>query len=223
MDLGLAFTFVFRDENWLQKVLINGLIGLIPVVGQLYLLGWALEVARQVALDQYTVLPDVDFSTYLRRGFHAFVVGLVYSLPIWIFALPIVVLPPIGTALNLNEDALAAITMISSICCGGLILLYSIFMGLLLQTAYAHIAVKDTLNAGFELAEVFRLFRVAIGAWLLAFVGVIIAGFAASLIGSIACGIGIIFTMAIYFPVMGHLYGQAYRQAQMAPVLNTPA
>jgi len=113
--------------------------------------------------------------------------------------------------------------MISSICCGGLILLYSLFMGLLLQTAYAHIAVKDTLNAGFELAEVFRLFKVAIGAWLLAFVGAFIAGLAASLIGSIACGIGIIFTMAIYFPVMGHLYGQAYRQAQMAPALNASA
>jgi len=89
-----------------------------------------------------------------------------------------------------------------------------------MQVVYAHVAVEDSLKAAFELPEIFRLFKAAIGPWLLAFVGVMVAGFAASLLGSIACGIGIVFTMAIYFPVMGHLYGQAYRQAKMAPSLN---
>lgn len=35
MDLGLAFTFPFQDENWLQKILIAGLIMLIPFLGWL--------------------------------------------------------------------------------------------------------------------------------------------------------------------------------------------
>lgn len=220
MDLGLALRFVFDDEDWLRKVLINGLIGLIPVVGQIYLLGWCMEVARQVALDQYTVLPDMDFGLYLRRGFQVFVAGLVYSIPVWIFALPMVIIPFLGTAMSMDEDALAAFMGISSLCCSGLIFVYAIFLGLIMQVVYAHVAVEGNLKAAFEFPEIFRLFKVAIGPWLLAFLGVMVAGFAASLIGSIACGIGVIFTMAIYFPVMGHLYGQAYRQAKMAPVLN---
>ena len=220
MDLGLALRFVFDDEDWLRKVLINGLIGLIPVVGQIYLVGWCLEVARQVALDQYTVLPEMDFGLYLRRGFQIFVAGLVYSLPVWILVLPMVLIPILGATMTIDEDTLAAFMGISSLCCSGLIIVYAIFLGLIMQVVYAHVAVEDSLKAAFEFAEIFRLFKAAIGPWLLAFVGVMIAGFAASLIGSIACGIGIVFTMAIYFPVMGHLYGQAYRQAKMAPVLN---
>jgi hypothetical protein len=50
MNFGKAFTFVFDDPEWLRKVAINALIGLIPIVGQLYLLGWGLEVARRVAM-----------------------------------------------------------------------------------------------------------------------------------------------------------------------------
>jgi len=223
MDLGLALRFVFDDEDWLRKVLINGLIGLIPVVGQIYLVGWCLEVARQVALDQYTVLPEMDFGLYLRRGFQIFVAGLVYSLPVWILVLPMVLIPILGATMTIDEDTLAAFMGISSLCCSGLIIVYAIFLGLIMQVVYAHVAVEDSLKAAFEFAEIFRLFKAAIGPWLLAFVGVMIAGFAASLIGSIACGIGIVFTMAIYFPVMGHLYGQAYRQAQMAPALNASA
>mgnify|MGYP001185121424 CR=1 FL=1 len=220
MDLGLALRFVFEDEDWLRKVLINGLIGLIPVVGQIYLVGWCLEVARQVALDQYTVLPDMDFGLYLRRGFQIFVAGLAYSLPVWILVLPMVIIPVLGTTMTIDEDTLAAFMGISSLCCSGLIIVYAIFLGLIMQVVYAHVAVEDSLKAAFEFPEIFRLFKAAIGPWLLAFVGVMVAGFAASLLGSIACGIGIVFTMAIYFPVMGHLYGQAYRQAKMAPSLN---
>ncbi len=220
MDLGLALTFVFQDEDWLRKVLINGLIGLIPIVGQIYLLGWGLEVARRVAMDQYTALPDMDFGAYLRRGFQALVVGLVYGLPIWLFVIPIVVLPMLGVSMGMDDETLATLTMVFSVCCGGLIFVYSILLGLLMPVAYAHIAVEDSLRAAFQFSEIFRLLKVALGPWLLAFVGTMIAGFAASLIGSVLCGIGVIFTMAVYFPVMGHLYGQAYRQARMAPILN---
>lgn len=220
MDLGLALSFVFKDEDWLRKVLINGLIGLIPVVGQMYLLGWGLEVTRRVAVNQYTVLPDTDFGAYLRRGFQAFVVAMVYSVPIWLFVIPIVVIPVIGANGGMDDQTLATVSMISSLCCGGLIFLYSVLLGFLLQVAFAHVAVRDSLGAGLRVAEIFQLFKAAMGPWLLAFVGTLVASFAASLIGSIACGIGVIFTMAIYFPVMGHLYGQAYRQSTIAPVLG---
>lgn len=222
MDLGLALMFVFQDPDWIKKVLINGLIGLIPVVGQIYLLGWSLEIARRVALDEYTTLPDMDFGVYLRRGFQAFVAGMVYSLPIWIFVIPIVAIPTVGMAIpELDQDTLGMLSAIVSLCCGGLVFIYSLLMGLFLQVVYAHIAVQDSLGAAFQFSEIFRLLKAAIGPWLLAFVGTMVAGFLASIVGTLACGVGIIFTMALYFPVMGHLYGQAYRQAHLtaAPVM----
>jgi uncharacterized membrane protein len=40
MDFGRAFSFVFEDPDWLKKVAIAGLVMLIPVIGQLVVLGW---------------------------------------------------------------------------------------------------------------------------------------------------------------------------------------
>jgi hypothetical protein len=69
MDLGRAFGFFFEDENWLNKVLIGGLLQIIPIVGQLALLGYLFEVARNVAQGNPRPLPDwSDLGTKLVKG-----------------------------------------------------------------------------------------------------------------------------------------------------------
>lgn len=213
MNFGKAFTFVFDDPDWLKKVAINALIGLIPFVGAVYLLGWGLETARRVATRSGAPLPDVEFGTYLGHGFKAFVVSLVYTLPVWVFTLPMIIAAVIAENAGVDANALYTVVTLVNVCGGLLIMVYALLMGLILPAAYTRTVVFGSIKAGLQIKDVFGLFRAAPGAYLMALVGTLAAGLVASIVGSLACGVGILFTMAYYQVVMGHFYGQAYLQS----------
>jgi hypothetical protein len=216
MNFGKAFTFVFDDPEWLRKVAINALIGLIPIVGQLYLVGWGLEVARRVALRTLTPLPDVDFGTYLGHGLKALVVGLVYTIPVWAIVIPMgVVIAVVGNA-RMDGETAALIAMICNACGGLLMVVYGLLLAFVMPAALTRAVVRNSIKAGLEFGEVLAMVRAAPGAYLLVLLGTLAASLLASTLGGLACGIGIIFTMAYYQAVMGHFYGQAYLEAGAA-------
>jgi hypothetical protein len=214
MDFGKAFTFVFDDPDWLKKVAINALIGLIPLIGQLYVLGWGLEVARRVATGSATPLPDVDFGTFLGHGLKAFVVSLVYTAPIWILSIVVAIITAIGG--QVSEDAGMMLTTITSICLGLFSLVFGLLLGVIMPAALTRTVVLGTIKDGLDVRAVWALVSNAVGPYLMTLVGTILASLLAAIVGSLACGIGLIFTMAYYQVVMGHFYGQAYREANAA-------
>jgi hypothetical protein len=63
--------------DWITRVLVTGLIGLIPIVGAINLLGWTLE-ATDMVRGGWKELPAPGFR-YLERGAAPFVVSLVYA------------------------------------------------------------------------------------------------------------------------------------------------
>ncbi len=211
MDFGKAFTFVFDDPDWLKKIAINALIGLIPLIGAIYLLGWGLEVARRVATRRAAPLPDVDFSTFLGHGFKAFVVALIYTAPLWLLSILFGIITAIGG--SIGEDAVMAISTIGSLCLGLFSLVFGLLLGVLLPAAMTRTVVMGTIKDGLDFRAVWALVSGAVGPYLLTLVGTMLAGLLAGIVGSLACGIGIIFTMAYYQVVMGHFYGQAYLEA----------
>lgn len=212
MKFADAFTFVFQDPDWFKKIIIPGLIGLlIPIVGQIFLLGWALKVTLNVIRNNPSPLPEMEFGADLGRGFKAWVVGLVYSIPMLIFYLPIFILSVVAG--ESNEQSLAIVVVIAGICFGFLMLLYGIVMGLMLPAAYAKVAVEDSIGAGLAFGEIFKMVKNNLVPYLLILVGTLAASFIASL-GSIACGIGILVTVPYSFAIMGHLYGQGYLEAK---------
>ena len=211
MDFGKAFTFVFDDPDWLKKVAINALIGLIPLIGQLYLLGWGLEVARRVATRSATPLPDVDFGTFLGHGFKAFVVSLVYTAPIWILSIAVAIITAIGG--QVSEEARMMLSTITSICLGLFSLVFGLLLGVVMPAALTRTVVLGTIRDGLDFGAVWGLVSGAVGPYLITLVGTILASLLAGIVGGIACGIGLIFTMAYYQAVMGHFYGQAYLEA----------
>ncbi len=212
MEFGLAFSFQFKDPDWLKKIALAALVSLIPVIGGLFLMGWGVEIARRVINRHPVPLPDLDFGANIGKGFLLGIIGLVYSIPLVIFWLPITVVPALGVAAELDENTLGVVMTIVSLCCGGLALLYAIFMAFMLPAAYGNFAAKGNLGAGVRFAEVFALVKAAPVAYLLVLVGGLIAGFIAPL-GSIACGIGVVVTAAYAMSMMFHLTGQAYLQA----------
>jgi hypothetical protein len=89
-----AFTWPMRDPEWLSKVLVMGLILIIPIVGPINGLGWMLAAIDRLRAGEQT-LPSANFD-HLGRGFALFVVYLVYYLVLAIVAallyLPVVLI-----------------------------------------------------------------------------------------------------------------------------------
>jgi hypothetical protein len=63
--------------DWFARIVVIGLIGLIPIVGSINLYGWTLTAAEMVGRS-WRELPPGNFS-HLNRGVAPFVTGLVYG------------------------------------------------------------------------------------------------------------------------------------------------
>ncbi len=208
MDFGLAFSFPFQDEKWIEKIVIAAVISVIPIVGWFALLGWSIEIGRRVINGDEEVLPDwSDFGGLLALGFKAWIAALVFSIPLIIVWIPVVIFSAIaGSA---DGDAAAVIVSIVSLCVIGLTFIYSIALLLALPASYGRLAATDGLGDSLNVREIWTIVSNAPGAYLVVLLGYFVAGFIASL-GSIACLVGVFLTTAYSLAVEGHLLGQAY-------------
>ncbi len=211
MKFGDAFTFVFQDQDWFKKLIIPGLVLLIPIIGQLVVMGWYLRVTQNVIRNNPSPLPELNFGEDLGLGFKAFVVALVYSIPLMVVYLPVGIIGALAS--NSNEDVFVTLVGIVSVCGGLVALIYGIALALALPAAYARVAMEGTIGAGLKFGEVLSMVKNALVPYLLVALGSIAASFIASL-GSVACGIGVLLTVPYSMVIMGHLYGQAYMEAK---------
>ncbi|MDR3578224.1 MAG: DUF4013 domain-containing protein [Anaerolineaceae bacterium] len=216
MDFALAFSYPFKDPDWAKKILIAGLITIIPIIGWIFLLGWGVEITRRVIRSEQTLLPDIDFGTHLAQGFQVFIIELVYAIPLIIFTLPPNLIPVIVQNMQ-DSNYATTLTAVIGLCCGGLSLIYGLFLGFVLPAAIGNFAAKGTIGAGFSFGEIFALIRTAPVAYLIVFLASILASIIAQL-GIIACVVGFFFTSAYAVVVMGHFYGQAYREGTSTPI-----
>ncbi len=212
MNFGKAFTFPFDDPDWAKKIIIPALISLIPIVGQIFVFGWALGVTRRVIGGQSSLLPDLQFGEQLMDGLKAFVIGLVYALPIIIISIPLAILTSTAAASGMDQETAGILVTIASVCCYGIIFVYGILMAFALPAAYARFVATGNLGAAFRFKEVIGLVRSAPGPYLMVFFGAILTGMIAGL-GSILCAVGVVLTYTYAMAVNGHLYGQAYNEA----------
>jgi Protein of unknown function (DUF4013) len=82
MDIGRAFTYAYKDPKWPTKVLIFGLLGLIPIFGWCVDLGYSLRIIRNVVNGNDVPLPEWDnIGVIFADGLKAFFVALIWSVP----------------------------------------------------------------------------------------------------------------------------------------------
>jgi hypothetical protein len=206
MDLGLSFTYVFQDEEWVKKILIGAVAFLIIFIGWIPLLGWMIEIARRVIRQDPQPLPDwSDLGGLFTLGLKALVIGIIAGIIPGLLAIPYAILSAIGD----NTDT---IFMIYSICYGCFNLLYAILLAFVIPASYGILAATDNLVDALSPNKIIGLVRANPAAYVMAIVGGFIAGLIGNL-GSILCGIGLLATMAYATAIVGHLYGQAYQQA----------
>jgi hypothetical protein len=194
-----------EDEEWVKKILIGGLILLIPIIGTLAVYGYMLETARNVSRGDPRPLPDwTDFGDKLMKGLYALIIQIVYALPVIILQC-IAQFATIGLS-SQSEEAATAGGLIA-LCLMPVILVLSIVIGFFIFAAYARYIQTDSLSSAFQFNEVLRMLRESFGDWAMLLLTAILAGIAASL-GLIACGVGVLFTGFYANLVIGHALGQ---------------
>lgn len=219
MDIGRSFTYITQDQDWVKKVLLGGVITLIPIVGPLFAFGYVLETMKNIIAEQEVPLPEIgDFGAKLVEGLKVWVISFIYALPLII----LIICAQSGNfapaiAENVDPDMADVLTTVSigvSACCSCLLLLYGILMGLLLPFAWGKYLETGQLGAAFRLGEIFEMLKNNVGPAVIVLLVNGLAGFIAALVGTIACGIGLIFTLFYAQLVMAFLYGSLYRQAK---------
>jgi len=212
MDFAKAFSFVFEDPDWVKKVVIGGVVSIIPIIGQFLVFGYMVAVGRNVIRGNPQPLPDwADFGQFLVDGLYAMVISLVYMLPIFII-LCVVLMPAlaIGGAFDSNADDLNAVGVLGICCFTGFAVLYGLAVGwLFLPAGLARYADTGDFMSALRFNEVLAISRanpaVFLVALLIALAASIVAG-----VGLVFCFVGIVFTQFYSQLVTGHAYGQAY-------------
>jgi hypothetical protein len=228
MDFGKAFTFMFDDPDWVRKLGIGVVVGLVAtllspiligLIPAIMILGYSLDVLRNVNNGQERPLPEwEDWGGFLARGFKLVVAFFVWSLPVILVSIPIVMGAALTGNQNGNSGAAVAFGTLFIICGSCLLILWGLFLLLISPAICIRLAVTDRLAATFELGKVWALTRDnlsnVIVAILLIIVAAIIAAIAGSL-GFIALFIGALVTIPAatlwQYLVQAHLFGQIGR------------
>lgn len=218
MDVAKSFTYTFEDERWIVKVLVGGVLSIIPIASFL-VGGYMIEVARNIALGAADGLPEWDdWGQKFIRGVLSWLINMIYSLPLILMGMCL------GLALAItgegkNGDALSALL---SVCFGLPMALYALVVALWLPAARLRYAVTDNVATAFQFREILDFISANLSNYALAIAASIGAAVAATLVGivvaGVTCGLGAILSPFIGFVeyvVMAHLFGQVYRQAQM--------
>lgn len=216
MNFSKAFTYVFEDPDWIKKIIIMGLIILIPVLGQIVLVGWMVDIIRKMIRQEPVTLPSLAFGDQLGDGFKMVVISLVYAAPIIVLSIIQGIISAVAGGMSSDgsmAEAGGALIAIVSLCFGLIYFLYGIVLAFVMPIVYGRYAEIGTIGAGLQFGEVINMAKKVVSPLLITIVGNIAASFVASL-GSIACGIGVLATTSYAMAVMAHFYGQVYNLAK---------
>lgn len=83
--LSRSWALLTRDRGWVKPVLVLSLVALVPVIGPIAVLGYALEWARLTAwgVDASPKQKHVDVGQVLASGWRGFAVALVWDAVLW--------------------------------------------------------------------------------------------------------------------------------------------
>jgi len=190
-----AFSWPVRDSAWLTKVLVMGLILLIPIAGAINGLGWMMAALDRLRSGDET-LPPANLS-HLGRGWRLFTVQLAYGVAVALLTALIYVPSVIlfvhegrGSADPLLVSAGAVLsTLALSVATLGSLALNFVMPSIVLATDRGGIA------GGLRAGRVIGQARRSLSNTLIAGLMLIAAGFVGS-IGVVLCGLGVVFTTA---------------------------
>ncbi len=215
-DYSESLGWPIKDPGWIGKIIVQGLIYLIPIVGWMALYGWmlaALDNLRQGRRE----LPAAGFG-HLGRGVTLFLVLIVYGLAI---AVVFCIFLFIGFALiaagsNSNSGVLSAL--------GVILTLFAYLLAFIASLAFYFLIApvivateRGGFGGGLNIMQVVAMARTNLQASIFAGLFILVGHLIGSL-GGILCGIGIILTVAYGFAVMAGVVSIYERQLGQQPL-----
>lgn len=225
MDIGKSFTYVFEDANWIMKIVIGGIVTMIPIVN-FAALGYMITTLKNVADGQPQPLPEwSNFGDHFMKGLYVFVGVLIYVAPIILIYCCMMIIQTVfvgaasGTSGQDTAGALAGIMGIVSMCLMCLMFLFVLAVAIMLPAAMTRYAMTNQLSVFWDFRNNFELISKNLANYIIAILIVWVASFVAGF-GVILCFIGVVFTSFWSQLVSAHVYAQFWRQSQ--GLANTP-
>lgn len=190
-----AFTWPFRDPQWVSKLLIIALTLLIPIIGAINGLGWMLASLDRLRAGEERLAP-ANLS-FIGRGIRLFAVELVYTLAVGVVALAVFV-PAIVLSVNQGQGAansglIAAAVLLNLVGFSVITVLSLAFTFLIPAIVLA--TDRAGVKAGIDVRAVIRRSRSNLNHTLIAGLMLIAASIVGS-IGLVVCGVGLLVTLA---------------------------
>ena len=214
-SVGDAFGWAFRDPAWVGKVVVQGLILIIPIVGAIAAVGW-LMMAFENARNGRNELPPAGF--HLGRGIGLFGVYVIYAI---VLNIPTFVLNGIGsrTVSNANGYSYYTGSPLGSLWQ----LLASLFLDFLMPTLIVMVYHKG-FGGGFDIANVWKYATSNVTNSVVGGLVIFVSGLIGAL-GLIACCVGVFFTIIYSISIQAGVAAWFERQqsAPAAPAMPPPA
>ncbi len=207
-DFGKAFTFPFQDPEWLSKTLMGGLFSLLGLflVGHFFVVGYLAQLVRNVVAGHERPLPAWDdLGTYFVEGFKLVLVGIVFSLPVLIPILLLVI--PAAILEGEGAESAAGVLGMVMVC---LVFPLMLVVMVILPAALTRAAVLGRAGAAFEFGSIFTFLKTNAVNYILAILVYIVANFA-SQFGIILFCIGIFFTTFLSLVMTAYAFAETYR------------
>lgn len=201
-NLGRAFSILFEDKDWIQKVLIGAAFVLLSMIliGIPFVLGYMLEVARRSAEGKEIPLPNWDnLGDKFGKGLIYFIILIIYAIPLWIVSFILSLIPCLGIFLGMVP-----------------------FLALYLVMPYLAVMYARTgnMNVAFEFEKIIQFVKDNIKNLLIVLLMSIALGFI-SMFGVIALIVGLLFTAFWAYVGTYYLYGQVFYEAEQVQVVGT--
>lgn len=199
---GDAFGFPFRSPGWVGTVLVQGLILIIPIIGQIALLGWMLVTLDNIRAGRYELAPA---GFHLGRGIALFGVQLIYAIVLSVIP---AIIYGIGGGMVAQDNGGGGGALLSL---GGLLwAVVGLFLAFLTPVLILRTS-QGGFSAGMDVGAVWQQATANVGQTIIAALLIYVAQIIASL-GLIACCVGVLFTTVYAYAVIAGVVSWFERQ-----------
>lgn len=230
MELDKAFTFMFEDEKWQNKLFLALVISIVPILNFAWF-GYLLHVMRNVLQNDEKPLPEWDkLGDYFMHGL-LFVLGwFIYSIPIFLLLMFggfswLLLIPVNGTDIQNVVIGGLSITSMALLC---ILAIYGLILTIIYPAISIHYGKDFKFKSLFEISKIIEIVKVNPGhyflAWLIVFAIGFVFVFVASWMGIFFNFIPCIGTIIAYLIIFGgsvwiglidyHIFAQVGKEAE---------
>jgi hypothetical protein len=217
MEIGESIKYPTTDKDWIKKVVIGGILGMIPIVNFI-VQGYYLKIIKG-SIENKSGMPEwEDWGNLFIKGLLVFIISIIYML-IPIIVISISVGGAIMAAVSGGTEAMVAAIGAAA---GGFIIGFILMLiaFLLLPMALAIYAKEESFGSAFRFGEIIRRILSNLGSYILVYIVIIVLGVIVGIITGILniipfLGVVIaIFTNFYIVAVAANMFGEVYTNSK---------